>query len=62
VQTCLDVQGHTGYYTEESIRANYRDKLGLRHGAAGRLPAERAKEFAAKWRTLVESARLIDPE
>jgi hypothetical protein len=62
VQTRLDVEGHTGYYTEECIRANYVDKLGLRGGRACLAPVEKAREFEEKWRELTAAARLIDPE
>jgi hypothetical protein len=62
VQTRLDVRGHTGYYTEEAIEANYLDKLGVQCEEVCQLPADRAAEFTAKWRKLVDSARLIDPD
>jgi hypothetical protein len=62
VQVCVDVPGHTGYYTEEAIRANYVDKLGMRGGGGSLMSAATVREFAGKWQALTAAARLIDPD
>ncbi len=62
VQVKLNVNGHSGYCTEEAIRANYLDKLAMPGDASCRLPADKAREFQEKWRRLTADAGLIDPE
>ena len=62
VQVRLNVEGHTGYYTEEAIRANYRDKLGAQGGEVCRLPTETAREYTEKWERLTATAGLIVPD
>ena len=62
VQTRLDVKGHTAYYTDECIRANYLDKLGIRGGQGCLAAGDEGRDFEEKWRKLTAAARLLDPE
>jgi len=62
VQVRVNVAGHTGYYTEDAIRANYLDKLGAQGAPGCRLSPAKAVEFTEKWNKLTAAAGLIDPE
>jgi pimeloyl-ACP methyl ester carboxylesterase len=62
VQTCLNVEGHTGYYTEAAVRTNYLDKVGVVPGEERRTSARRAKKFRERWSELVKASKAIEPE